>query len=153
MSEEKNLARPWMTRTDRRAQIYRAMVEALTLERGGEYLDRLERMREGQSRDWTDGEIEEGGEYVGLESISDPGAYWNELEPVVQAALNVAGLEFAMLMQDEMDITDLCIGSFHLSIESGHWWLIAARCWLYELTGELDWRKVCDSGAGSLSVR
>ena len=130
---------------ERRAMLkneYEEWLEAIQTEMGGEYYDRLVRMRAGQSRDWTDGEVEEGGEYVGLESISDPGAHWNELDPRVQAALNVAGLEYAMVMQNEMDITDLVIGSMCLSIESGHWWLKAAYLYLYELTGEMDYRRV-----------
>jgi hypothetical protein len=108
---------------------YDILVEALTNEMGGEYLRRLTDMREELG-------------YTGLEYVHDPGLEWDELSKETRAALNVAGLEYGMVMQDELDITDLTIGSFQLSIESGHWWLTAARCYLYELTGQMDWRKV-----------
>ena len=122
---------------------YDMMVEALTNDMDGEYLQRLTDMREEQHRDHQTGDRNSwSGNYVGLEHIHDPGHLWYELSKETKAALNVAGLEYGMVMQDELDITDLSIGSFTLSIESGHWWLTAARCYLYELTGQMDWRKV-----------
>jgi hypothetical protein len=124
---------------------YETMLEALTHEMGGEYMDRLTNMRNGAHREPRRAGIEAGGDYVALEYVNDQGATWNELDHKTQAALNVAGLEYAQLMQDHLDISDVSIGSFGLSLESGHWWLTAARCWLYELTGELEWLPVLGS--------
>tara|TARA_R110000824_G_scaffold166974_1_gene343756 strand:- start:193 stop:774 length:582 start_codon:yes stop_codon:yes gene_type:complete len=70
----------------------------------------------------------------------DVGIPWSELPELTQAMLTVAVLESAMVISSFMDISDLNVGEYCLSIESGGWSWMAARTWLWTLCGSDDWR-------------
>ena len=77
---------------------------------------------------------------VWLKDAHDVGVEWSELDEFTQAMLTNMMLESAMVIGSFMDISDLWVGEYCMSLESGGWSWMAARTWLWGLCGSDDWR-------------